>query len=329
MTAGNYTITVKDFNSCLASSIVTIGSYNQPFTAKVISSSPAISPSDTGWINTCLNSEISLIAQGNYPNSGISYRQSDNTSKFQWDFGDKTPLVYGQNVRHNFNKPGGYSVRLTVTDSLGCQNTNIVEPRVRVSSRPGFKIGQLPQNVCINSEVKLNAQSQRIDSTYSVSVGTKTDTFKYAQSKVDTSFIPDDASKELVSKVTIRGFSQNPVVRNTNDLKRIWVNMEHSWARDLEIKIICPSQKTAILHKYISSNGNEIKIGIPLSNRTTSGSDGTTAITRNDPAFNLPGTGLEYSWTNVATRNWRSFTTPTSGFSLPSSDYAPEEPLVI
>ncbi|MBL7813663.1 MAG: T9SS type B sorting domain-containing protein [Saprospiraceae bacterium] len=296
----------------------------QTFTTKIVSSRPAIVPVDTGWIDACPNTtSINFKASGSYPLNNVAYRQSDSLSKFEWNFDDGTPVAYGPDVNHIFTKSGGYVVKLTVIDTHGCKNINYIKQRVRIAPRPTFNLGSIVSQICAGQEVRLRGTTAQIDPNYNVSTKTNEDSFRIGQVRSEKLFIPDNQRDQYKSSVYFTDFNPGQTLQNAADLKRIFVNMEHSWARDLEIKIVCPSQQSAILHKYAGQTGNEIRIGLPRSNRYTPGSDGT-GTQQNDPAFNPAGTGLEYGWTSLATRTWRSFT--SGAISLAPGDYAPEDP---
>ena len=280
---------------------------------------------DTGWIDACPNiTRINFKAQGIYTLNNISYRQSDSLSKFEWNFDDGTPVAYGPDVNHLFTKSGGFVVKLTVIDTHGCKNINYIKQRVRVAPRPTFNLGSVVSQICAGQEVRLRGQTNRLDTAYQVSTMTNADSFKIGQVRSEKLFIPDNQRDQYKSSVFFTDFNPGQTLVAAADLKRVFVSMEHSWARDLEIKIICPSQKVAILHKFAGQTGNEIRVGTPLSNRYTPGSDGTGA-NQNDPAFNPSGTGLEYGWTSTATRTWRSYT--GAALSLAAGNYASEDPL--
>jgi gliding motility-associated-like protein len=300
----------------------------QTFTTKIVSSTPAITPVDTGWIDACPNvTRINFKAAGMYALNNVAYTQSDNLSKFEWNFDDGTAVAYGPEVNHLFTKPGGFVVKLTVVDTHGCKNINYIKQRVRIAPRPTFNLGSVVSQICAGQEVKLRGQTNRIDTSYQVSIQSNTDSFKIGQVRSEKLFIPDNKIGQYKTSVYFTDFNPGQTLATAADLKRIFVNMEHSWARDLEIKIICPSQQEAVLHKYGGQGSgtqyNQIKIGIPMSNTSNPGSDGT-GLQQNDPAFNPAGTGMEYGWTNTATRNWRSYTGTI--ISLAAGNYAPEDP---
>ena len=298
----------------------------QTFTTKIVSATPAIVPVDTGWIDACPNiTRIGFKAAGTYPLNDIAYRQSDSLSKFEWNFDDGSPVAYGPEVSHLFTKSGGYVVKLTVIDTHGCKNINYIKQRVRIAPRPTFNLGSVVSQICAGQEVRLRGQTNRLDTSFQVSTMTNADSFRIGQVRSEKLFIPDNQRDQYKSSVFFTDFNPGQTLTSAADLKRVFVNMEHSWARDLEIKIICPSQKVAILHKFAGQTGNEIRIGQPRSNRYIPGSDGTTPTTQNDPAMNPSGTGLEYGWTSAATRTWRSFT--GTALSLGAGNYASEDPL--
>jgi len=66
--------------------------------------------------------------------------------KWNWDFGDNTPTSTLQNPPHTFLQRGTYAIKLTITDSLGCDSTlikpNYINPTFPY---PGFKI---PSFIC-------------------------------------------------------------------------------------------------------------------------------------------------------------------------------------
>ena len=310
-----------NFNKGWAANIICVPAC-QNIQAVIESTTPAATPRDTGWINACPNqTRINFKAKGNYPQNGYAYNQNDTINTFEWNFGDGSTVGYGTDVTHVFEKSGGYNVKLTITDKLGCQNTNFIKQRVRVSPKPTFNISNLPSQVCAGTEIKLKAKVNTVDPTSQVSVMSNSGSFDIGGVRSGRLFIPDDPTKEYKTSVRFTDFAPGQTLTNINDLLGIFVNMEHSWARDLEIKIVCPSQKTVILHKYDvnTRNINRVNIGIP--NRA----DDRTSIFLNDSTKQPPGTGKRYDWVNTgATSTWRNFNTSGDVF-LPAGKYQPEE----
>ena len=223
----------------------------QSMTAVLEPTTPPIVPADTGWITACPNlTRVNFKAKGVYAQNGYRYTQNDTLNKFEWNFGDGSAIAYGTDVTHVFDKSGGYNVHLTITDTLGCQNNNYIKQRVKVSPRPTFNIANLPSQVCAGTEIKLRAKATGIDASYQVSVGSNAGNFNVGGVRSGRLFIPDIPSQEYRTSIRFTDFAPGQTLTNINDLLSIFVDMEHSWARDLEIKIVCPSQQNAILHKY-------------------------------------------------------------------------------
>jgi gliding motility-associated-like protein len=296
----------------------------QTIRAVVDATNPIVVPKDTGWIDACPNqTRVSFKASGIYPQNGFAYTQNDTINSFEWNFGDGTPVGKGPEVDHIFEKSGGYIVRLTITDTMGCQNINYIKQRVRVSTRPTFNLGNIPSQVCAGTEVKLKAKTNVLDPTYQVSTIQNQGSFQSGGIRSGRLFIPDDPTQEYKTSIAFSDFGPGQVLTNVNDLLNIFVNMEHSWARDLEIKIVCPNRQQAILHKYntLTRDDNRLRIGTPSVNDA-----GFIGI--NDSTLNPPGTGARYDWIPTgATYSWRSRYTSFGDFRLPPGNYRPEEPL--
>jgi gliding motility-associated-like protein len=300
----------------------------QTVKAKIDLTVPAISPADTGWIDGCPNTtRISFQAKGIYPLNDIGYHQSDTLSSFEWNFGDGSPIARGPQVDHIYSQSGGFIVKLIVTDTVGCQNINFIKQRVRISPRPTFNTGSLVSQVCTGTEIKLRGQSQQLDTSYQVSSQPNSGSFPIGQVRSETLFIPDNPAKEYRTSVYFTDFAPGQVLTNVADLTRIFVNMEHSYARDIEIKLLCPSRRPVILHQYDfpTRNRNRILIGRPLQGASDCSIPATCV---DDATRNPAGTGLEYSWVNTgAATTWRSNFGGAGTFSLPAGNYASDQAL--
>ena len=295
----------------------------QTIKAAITATNPLVLPIDTGWIDACPNkTRVSFKAKGTYPQNGFAYTQTDALNSFEWNFGDGTPVGKGPEVDHIFENAGGYIVRLTITDTLGCQNINYVKQRVRVSPRPTFNIGNIPSQVCAGTEIKVRGKTNVKDNTYQVSTQQNQGSFQTGGVRSGRLFIPDNGRNEYRTSITFSDFGPGQMLSNISDLLDIFVNMEHSWARDLEIKIVCPSNKQAILHKYDTRTrlNNRIRIGTP-------NTIDFSGVGINDSSLNRPGTGQRYDWVPTgATYTWRNRVV-TGDYNLPPGKYQSEDPL--
>ncbi|MBI1223908.1 MAG: T9SS type B sorting domain-containing protein [Bacteroidetes bacterium] len=244
---------------------------------------PAVDPADTGWIDICPGERVFFYGKGSYPQNGAVYNHSDLTSNFEWDFGDGG-ITYGPTVSHIFNEPGGYVVQLEITDQLGCKNTNFISQRVRVAPRPDFMLGAWPSQICAGDTVALNDMVNALDMAHTVSVMSNSGTFQTAGIRSDSLPLPDGDGSCYVTNISFSAFAPGQILTDINDLVGIYVTMEHSWMRDLEITLTCPNGQSSILHNHPGQIGGEIFLGIP---------------NENDEGFPvpIPGTGFDYGWT--------------------------------
>jgi gliding motility-associated-like protein len=299
----------------------------QTVRAQIEETTPKINPVDTGWIDGCPGTRVSFLGKGIYPFNNIAYRQSDSLSKFEWNFGDGSPIAYGKEVDHIYTQSGGFVVKLTVTDTAGCKNVNFIKQRVRISPRPNFGLANIPTTVPVGTTVSLKGTTTGFNTNFQVSSTANTATFPIGQVRSEQLFIPDNPAQEYRTSVYFTDFNPGQVLTNVNDLKRVFVNMEHSWARDLEIKVVCPNRQQVITHAYNLNDRatNRIRLGVPrCNNGCTQGSDNTANT--NDAATNPAGIGAEYSWTPTGARTIRSYTTPATA-DIPAGNYRPDQAL--
>lgn len=283
-------------------------SHAQPLPCQtVVASIDATLPAmDTGWVNLCLGEEINFFASGQYPQSGQTYPQSDQLSTFTWSFGDGKAGT-GQSVSHLYEAPGLYYAFLVVTDQNGCSNISLPLVKVRVAPLPvaSFKASPGTQ-VCPGTTISLKAET---DMQPLVFHGSPT------LLNTNPTPIPDGDGSSIFDTITVHGYA-GQTVSSGNDLENICLNMEHSWLRDLEIKLTCPNGQTAILHNHPGQIGGEMFLGIPQ--QTDEGFD-----------IPIPGVGYDYCW-NTDPENaqtWIQYANshPTIG-TLPAGSYMAFEP---
>ena len=130
----------------------------------------------------------------------------------------------------------------------------------------------------------------------------------------ETLAIPDVLNVDFESSITIDGFDSGQLLTDPNHFRGICVTMEHSWLRDLQIEMDCPSGTTFVMQAFRGRTGGEIYMGQP------NDSDGV------DPQ---PGTGYEYCWRPTATQGpsmteWAD--TNLVGNTLPAGDYQTSDP---
>ena len=280
----------------------------QTVLSQLVSSTPLVDPIDTGYIDICVGDRVLLQGAGLYPQSGAIYNQSDLSSSFEWSYGDGTFSV-GPNASHIYTESGGYVIELMITDTFGCKNTNFISQRVRVSPRPDFSIGTIPDDICVGDSIELNSMVNSFDSNQSVSVTPGTASFQSGGSRSDSLPLPDGTGAVYQTSIVLQDFSPGQIVTNVNDIESICVVIEHSYVRDLEIKLSCPDGTEIILHDFAGQVGGETFLGIPF---------------EMDEGFIPPiqGQGWEYCWTPNATNGtWLQYMNAFLPQTLPQGDY--------
>lgn len=248
--------------------------------ANLVSTDPPMMPIDTGWIDVCPGQRVFFTGSGSYPQNGVVYNHSDQTSSFQWNFGDGS-TAFGPTVSHRFEEPGGYIVQLEIRDQLGCKNTNFIRQRVRVSTRPQFNIsGDLTDQVCMGDTLTLTAVVDTILPDYLLSVLPTAGSFQSGGVLSDTLFLPDGNGSSYSSSIAFRDFLPGQTLTNADDILGLCMMLEHSFGGDLSIQIICPNGQSADILQYSSGVG-QTNFGEPFAN-------GTVDILSDDPTRGIP-----------------------------------------
>ena len=285
----------------------------QTVLADLVSTNPAALPADTGWIDICPGERVFFNGAGTYPQNGFAYQQSDLTTVFEWNFGDGD-ISYGPNTSHRYDNPGGYYVQLFLIDAQGCKSTNLVSQRVRVSPRPFFLLAAAVDPICAGDTIHLNAGLDSGATNQLLQIIPQESAFAVEGSRSDSLALPDGTGIPYETTIFFTEFSPGQVLIDPNDLESICVNMEHSWARDIEISLTCPNGQSIILHDFGGQTGSQVFLGIPNDN----------------DLFNpIPGSGFDYCWVPAAANpTWLTYanTFLPAGGTLPAGDYSPYEP---
>ncbi|GEM_PF-2094724 len=121
-----YTITVVDSNGCVDSLVDSFNiSIADPPIAQFISTAPV-----------CFDR---ITSTGTIDFTDQSLAGDAPIVKWEWDFGDGSPVSNKQNPTHDFTAAGTYNVQLIVTDRSGCQDQ--ITKKIRILRGPDAKIG--------------------------------------------------------------------------------------------------------------------------------------------------------------------------------------------
>lgn len=246
-----------------------------------------------GNTNICLTAsgKVQFNLATSYPENGTIYNQADTSSYFHWFWGDGKDTVRKNltNVSHTYAQEGGYNIRLIITDSNGCVNRLPITAKVRTGIKPVFKI-TAPANICVGDSVKLTPSAFATFSSggFVTPLG---GSFLTLPVSGDSLFLPDGSGVTYTSNIFISQFAQGQTLTNINDLKGIFMNMEHSYLGDLNISITAPNGVTVNLKSY--PGGSSCFLGEPV--------DEPTGTSTTSPLFSIAGKGYTYSFNSTPT----------------------------
>jgi len=244
---------------------------------------------DSNYINVCLGNPIAFTATVTFPDNNLSYFQTKFNSTFQWDFGDNTAIVSGHAVNHVYTIGKGYDVKLTITDSMGCVNTNALGTRVRIASMPVSSI-QPMEDLCTGNTKLLSAEYNPNAVFVLEPNGIQTS----KQIFDSTLFIPDGPvcpPGVLTSAILFNNFPVDATIQSGSDILSICINIEHSFSGDLGFRIICPNSQSVIIdpNQHAGING----LGLWYE------PDGIACLA----SANIQGIGWNYCWSEIYPNN--------------------------
>lgn len=205
------------------------------------SSSNAISPIDTGYVDVCFGDSILLVAKPVFPYAqeatGHGYSQNLNNVTYQWNISDGG--TYPNNDSIWFVPPtrNGFIVELKITDIFP-QGQRIAS-KVRVSQQPYFNgTGPIDDTVCLGQQTILVGG---VTATDTVGLEIPAGSFQLGGSYAGLTYLPDGSGQQYTTPIQISGFPSGATIQNLQDLNQVCITMEHSYTGDLEIWLECPN----------------------------------------------------------------------------------------
>lgn len=195
------------------------------------------------YIDVCPYDTVHLVAHGDYVDNGYSYNQSDNLSRFEWDFDLEIIDSVGLSAIDYYFTPGrGYDFVLNIIDQTGCQSLIPYTFRVRTSKNPIRDVAHFDP-VCSGAELSLQTGYDNLSSIQLDSVGSEQIT---SLSVLDTIFLPDGISCPPYgyyyrSTVNFTSFSPSATITSGNDILYVRIKIEHSAIEDIRISLVCPN----------------------------------------------------------------------------------------
>ncbi len=233
-----------------------------------------------------------LICQGEAVNfdASASFAAAGYTIvEYNWNFDDgSTDSITGPIISHVFQEPGEYVIQITLTDDNECQNTNLIDLPVWVSTTPVFSLGN-DTSVCLGSPVELYGD-----------VAPTTWTALPNNDLGGGVFLPDNVGETFTTTLSYNIFQPGATLTNIDQFLSLCVSMEHSFMGDIVVQLVCPSGQSVILHQQ---GGGGTFLGEPVDD---------------DFQPTVQGVCYDYCWSPTATNGtW----VDNSGGTLPAGTY--------
>jgi subtilisin-like proprotein convertase family protein len=256
-------------------------------------------------INICKVGSVTISARASYPQNNTIYAQNDTTSIYTFDWMDGTPNTVTTNhtATHIYDRQGLFFPKVTVSDPDNlCGGKTKEKLRVRLLKNLNYTIRPIPA-ICVGDTARLTTGVYWSDN---IAYGYPSGLFGSGTVGCEIPFydikcIPDaigvgSSWQSVLSTIAVGGIESDTV--NSNTIKCIYVNFEHSYAGDLEIQLLCPNGRSVTLKSQTVNSGTNKYFGI---------ADGSNTNCANE------GTGLYYGWLGANTTPSDVANTPTSG----------------
>ncbi len=250
------------------------------------------------------------LCTGDVSDLSLAFDASSSTStdsnvinQYIWDWGDGTSTESSSStITHSFpNEAGFYNVNLKVktfndTGVEGCTSTNEASLLVKVVPPPTFEGSSSgPIEINCGESISLTgvASSQSIVEDLPPGSGS-------------SAALPDTTHTPFESSIDLTGYFPAGSKVRASCLPKVTLNLEHSWAADLQIYLIAPSGQQI----YLFNGYGDDRIGNEFFGYCVKGSEGTG-----------PGCPAPYHIQQDGQYNWYDNNALTT-FNQACSDYA-------
>lgn len=241
-------------------------------------------------VDICQGDTVFFSAQIEFPQNGVNYVQSLETSSFSWRIGSE---IYNDlsEVDQVFTEAGIYEARFNLTDVQGCPLINPPSQIIRVS--PGIQVigqGLEEDEYCWGEDITIYTSLDTVVNSPGYIIPFADSLENNGNGSLpDTIFLPDGSGLSYESTLTLSQFPVGSTISEDNPFSNLWMYLEHSYAGDLEIELICPSGQRAYIIDYPAGLG-ATNFGEPFAS-------GPVDQASSDPT---PGIPYLYSFTDNA-----------------------------
>lgn len=262
----------------------------QPIDVSLNSSLPVVA--DT--IQNCLG--LTLSADVLFPDNGLYYDQSIETSTFEWTVeGDPNSPYNTEEVSLEFTEQGIFEVNLVVTDVNDCTSDEITVWVNNPSPASYLELFPSTDEMCLGETAVIN---------YNI-----THDIWYIQPQVNETepvFLDDVVGGTYTSELFLDGVFEEGTTLDDIDCLTVWIDMEHSYLGDLTINLYGPNGEQIVLLE--DQNGANAGNG--------AGGGFLGEPNDFDPTIPIPGVPYTYAFT----ASGQTIHDANTGGTLPESD---------
>jgi subtilisin-like proprotein convertase family protein len=219
-------------------------------------------------VNICSGQSLTLSASATYPQNNTNYAQDDATSLYWFNFGDGSPLtaISGTHTAtHIYTQGGIYFTKVMVSDpdSL-CKSYATNSLRTRVLPPLSYRV-YTPTPICLGDTATLRLFDIWGTPNLAINIPTTLHSnSNYFSTPADTIYCIPDYAGGVLSALNVP-ISINGVLANTitsSSIKYVYINMQHSFVSDLEIRLVCPNNQSVVLKSQTVNGGGATFMGI-------------------------------------------------------------------
>ncbi len=259
---------------------------------------------EDGYIDLCLGDSILLNGTALFPENNNTYAQSIETSEFRW-FSQEGHNATGASTYFTPITGGGNRLYCQVIDIQGCDSTILVG-KLRVSA---------PHEIEYATDLTedLQCESDVVQTLEALPQSSATYSFPHIYGNINEIALPDGGGAAYYAPLFVYEEELDTLTSEIIEDMSICITIEHSYARDIEINIVCPNGTSINLVEQLTSGG-EVFLGEPFEDDET----GTP----------ISGIGYQYCWRTEATNGtWIQFMNENNPETLPIGDYNSAEDL--
>jgi gliding motility-associated-like protein len=219
---------------------------------------------------------------------------------YEWDLANGAGFNLGQLQTETYVTTGIYNAKLRVSDIIGCSDRDEIDLVVQVSSNPDFTgINAADTQLCFGESTTLAGVVAAQEFLIPVSPPVTGQTF-----------LPDGSGASYTTCVEVDLFNVGATFNNASDLENVFLEIEHSFIGDLEIRLISPNGSSVAFLNFPNSGGSSF-LGNAL-----------------DDDLTTPGVGFVYTFTEGTTAA-QTLNQVAAGIGanvpVPAGDFFPED----